>query len=84
MPKVHRFRQFVITRDDYVTSTRMGTKRKIKEIRAEIIPYTELKVSKSVLVDGLTATNFGSTNDKQKRNKARKLKTKSKRRKRPL
>jgi hypothetical protein len=58
MPKVFRFRTYAPTRDDYVTSTRMATKKKIKELGAEIIPDTEAKVDGAMLTDGWTAKNF--------------------------
>jgi hypothetical protein len=54
MPKVFRFRKFAITQDDYVVSTRMATKKKIKEVGGEIIPDTEAKVDDALLTDGWT------------------------------
>lgn len=58
MPKVFRFRKYAPTHDDYVMSSRMATKKKIKELGAEIIPDTEAKVDKGLLADGWTAKNF--------------------------
>lgn len=58
MPKVFRFRKYVPTHDDYVTSSRMATKKKIKRRGAEIIPDTEAKVDDAMLTDGWTAQNF--------------------------
>jgi hypothetical protein len=58
MRKVFRFRMYDITRDDYVTSTRMATKKKIKEIGGEIVPDSEAKIDDASLTDGLTARYF--------------------------
>ena len=37
MPKVFKFRTYAPTQDDYVTSSRMATKKKIKQLGAEIV-----------------------------------------------
>lgn len=58
MPKVYRFRKYAPTHDDYVMSSRMATKKKIKELGAEIIPDTETKVDDEALTDGWTPKNF--------------------------
>ena len=58
MPKVYRFRKFNIDKDDYVTSSRMATKKKIRELGVELLPDTELKVDSTLLKDGLTGKNF--------------------------
>jgi hypothetical protein len=58
MPKVFKFRKYAPTQDDYVTSTRMATKKKIKQIGAEIIPGTEAKIDDELLKDGWTEKNF--------------------------
>ena len=58
MPKVFRFRKYDPTHDGYVTSSRMATKKKIKQLGAEIIPDTEAKVDDAMLTDGWTAQNF--------------------------
>ena len=44
MPKVFKFRTYAPTQDDYVTSSRMATKKKIKQLGAEIVPGTEIKI----------------------------------------
>jgi hypothetical protein len=61
MPKVYRFRKFDIGKDDYITSSRMATKKRIKELGAEILPETEMKVDDTLLKDGLTGKNFDPT-----------------------
>jgi hypothetical protein len=58
MPKVFKFRKYAPTTDDYVTSSRMATKKKIKQIDAEIIPGTEAKIDGKFLKDGWTEKNF--------------------------
>ena len=61
MPKAFRFRKYAPTQDDYVTSSRMATKKKIKDIGAEIIPGTEAKIDDALLHDGWTEKNFVGT-----------------------
>jgi len=46
------------TQDDYVTSSRMATKKRIKELGAEIVPGTEVKIDGQLLKDGWTDKNF--------------------------
>jgi hypothetical protein len=58
MPKVFKFRMFAPTQDDYVTSSRMATKKKIKQLGAEIVPGTEAKIDGQLLKDGWTDKNF--------------------------
>ena len=58
MPKVFKFRRYDITQDDYVTSTRMATRKKIKELGAEVVPDTEAKVDDEDVKDGLTEKYF--------------------------
>jgi hypothetical protein len=61
MPKVFRFKKFAITTDDYVTSSRMATRKKIREIGGEIVPGSEVKIDNSFLKDGWTERNFDPT-----------------------
>ncbi len=58
MPKVFKFRMYAQTQDDYVTSSRMATKKKIKELGAEIVPGTEVKIDGQLLKHGWTDKNF--------------------------
>jgi hypothetical protein len=58
MPKVFKFRTYAPTADDYVTSSRMATKKKIKQLGSEIIPGTEAKIDGKFLKDGWTEKNF--------------------------
>jgi hypothetical protein len=58
MPKVFKFRKYAITQDDYVTSSRMATRKRIKQLGGEIIPDTEAKIDDAFLKDGWTEKNF--------------------------
>ena len=58
MPRVFRFRKYAPTTDDYVTSSRMATKKRIKQLGAEIVPGTETKIDGKFLKDGWTDKNF--------------------------
>ena len=58
MPKVFRFRKFDINKDDYVTSSRMATKKKIRELGAELVPDSEMKVDGTLLKEGMTGKSF--------------------------
>jgi hypothetical protein len=49
---------FAPTQDDYVTSSRMATKKKIKQLGAEIIPGTDVKIDGQLLKGGWTDKNF--------------------------
>ena len=58
MPKVFKFRKYAPTVDDYVASSRMATRKKIKQLGAEIVPGTETKIDGKLLNDGWTEKNF--------------------------
>jgi hypothetical protein len=66
MPKVFKFRKYAPTQDDYVTSTRMATKKKIKQLGAEIVPGTEIKIDGQFVNDGWTEKNFRPSEKKDK------------------
>jgi hypothetical protein len=61
MPKVFRFRLYDVSRDEYVVSTRLATKKKIKKIGGEIIPDTDAKVYDNQIIDGMTERHFDPT-----------------------
>lgn len=57
--KVWKFRKYDMTTDEYVESTRYGTKDAISRIGAERIEETEVTVSNDLIDgDGLTAKRF--------------------------
>jgi hypothetical protein len=56
--RVYRYRKYNVLSDDYVVSTRMATKVKIDQIRAEIIPGTEIEIDGGLLTEGWTKKNF--------------------------
>jgi hypothetical protein len=58
MPKIFKFRKYAPTQDDYVTSSRMATRKKIKQLGGEIIAGTEAKIDGALLEDGWTQKNF--------------------------
>ena len=58
MPKVFKFRKYAPTQDDYVASSRMATRKKIKQLGGEIIPGTETKIDDAFLKDGWIERNF--------------------------
>jgi hypothetical protein len=66
MPKVFKFRKYAPTQDDYVTSSRMATKKKIKQLGAEIVPGTEIKIDGQFVKDGWTEKNFRPSEKKDK------------------
>jgi hypothetical protein len=45
MPKVFKFRKYAPTHDDYVTASRIATKKKIKELGAELSPAPKRRSS---------------------------------------
>ena len=58
---VYRYRVYDIRYDDYVVSTRMATRRKIKQIGGEIIPHTKAEIDEKHLQNGWTAKGFFET-----------------------
>jgi hypothetical protein len=58
MTKVFRYRVYDVNRDDYVESTRMATRAKIKQIGGEFIRASKTEVDAKHLDDGWTAKGF--------------------------
>ena len=54
----YRYRVYDFRYDDYVVSTRMATRRKIKQIGGEIIPGTKTEIDEKHLQNGWTAKGF--------------------------
>jgi hypothetical protein len=55
---VYRYKVYDFTADDFVVSTRMATRSRIKHIRGEIIPGTKTEIDDKHLEDGWTAKSF--------------------------
>ena len=55
---VHRYRVYDISRDEYVTSTRMATEEQIAKIGGEIIPDTGISIDVKFIKDGWTEKDF--------------------------
>jgi hypothetical protein len=55
---VYRYRKHDINSDDYVYSTRMATRQKIEQIRADVLEDTEAEIDSSLAPDGWTEKNF--------------------------
>ena len=57
--EVYRFRSYDITKDDFITSTRMATAERIESIRAEIIPGSKRLIDAVLLLpEGWTKKHF--------------------------
>ena len=55
---VYRYRVYDMREDDYVISSRMATRSKIKHIGGEIIPGTKTEIDDKHLEGGWTAKGF--------------------------
>ena len=54
----YRYRVYDFRFDDYVVSTRMATRSKIKQIGGEIIPGTKTEIDEKHLLNGWTSKGF--------------------------
>ena len=61
---VHRFQLYdIVTKDDWVTSTRYGTANAIAALNGRIVPNTEIEIDASEIgteIEGLTARSYSS------------------------
>ena len=55
---VYPYKVYDLTADDFVGSTRMATRSRIKHIRGEIIPGTKTEIDEKHLEDGWTGKSF--------------------------
>ena len=55
---VYRYKVYDFTADEYVVSTRLATRSRIKHIRGEIIPGTKTEIDDKDLEGGWTAKGF--------------------------